>query len=183
MMKRLLAAALLTMSTLFSCGSFATTSEVTSSGFLASFHQDVDSPPQQAWEGITQIDQWWGSSHTYSGNAANLTLEAVAGGCWCEKWGANSVQHGRVLVAMPPAMLRLEGALGPLQALAVNAVLTFRIAKREGGSSIDVTYRVHGAPDAGLDKMAAGVDKVLEEQLARLFGLLSKTGATSNRGK
>jgi len=150
----------------------ARTSDVTPSGFNASFHQDVEATPQQAWDRIAQVSQWWGSSHTYSGNASNLSLEATAGGCWCEKWGANSVQHMRVLAAMPPGMLRLEGGLGPLQALGATGILTFRVAKREGGSSIDVTYRVRATPDAGLDKAAAAVDRVLEEQLNRLFVLL-----------
>jgi uncharacterized protein YndB with AHSA1/START domain len=149
------------------------TSEVSSSAFLSAFHVEVPASPADAWSGMTRIPQWWSPEHTYSGDAANLTLEATAGGCWCERWKGNSVEHARVIVAMPGALLRLQAALGPLQAMAVSGVLTFRLSATASGTAIDVAYRVRGTPDAGLDKIADAVDRVLGEQVARLAASLS----------
>lgn len=153
---------------------FAKTTEVSPAGFLSSFHEEVDAAPAAAWIVLTQVAHWWGAQHTYSGDAANLTLEATAGGCWCERWKGNSVEHMRVLVAMPPSTLRLEGGLGPLQAMAVNAVLTFRLTPHGAGTALDVTYRVRAASDAALDRIADPVDHVLEEQVKRLAASLRK---------
>jgi len=152
----------------------AATSDVSASSFESAFHEDVDVAPEQAWQALVNIAGWWSASHTYSGDAANLALEPAAGGCWCERWAGNSVQHARVLVAMPERMLRLDGALGPLQAMGATGILTFRLAPRAKGTSLDVTYRVRASPDAALDKVAAGVDKVLEEQVKRLAASMAK---------
>jgi len=51
-------------------------------------------------------------------------------------------------------------------------VLDFSVAPREGGSTLVVTYRVRGTPDAALDKIAPAVDKVLGEQVQRLAALV-----------
>jgi uncharacterized protein YndB with AHSA1/START domain len=150
----------------------AATSEVSPSAFLSSFRAEVAAPPGAAWAATTRISQWWSSEHTYSGDASNLTLDATAGGCWCERWKGNSIEHARVIVAMPGKLLRLQAALGPLQAMAVNGVLTFRLSPTASGTAIDGTYRVRGAPDAGLDKIADAVDRVLGEQVARLAASL-----------
>ncbi len=102
-----------------------------------------------------QLPRWWSGAHTYSGDAANLSLDAQAGGCWCERWGdGNSVQHGQVVLVQPGRTLRVVANLGPLQELPVNGVLTFTIAMQETKTILRLTYRVSGAPDAGLDKLA-----------------------------
>lgn len=154
----------------------AATSEVTPSGFLVSLREEVPASPQQAWDALVQVSRWWSGKHSYSGDAANLSLEPRAGGCWCERWGDSSVQHGRVLYALPGKGLRLEGAFGPLQSMAVNAVLTFRLEPADGKTAIVVTYRVRGSPDAGLDKLAGPVDAVMGEQVKRLADLLRPAG-------
>src|SRR3546814_9802807 len=33
---------------------------------------------------LSQPGRWWNGAHSYSGSAANLRLEPVAGGCFCE---------------------------------------------------------------------------------------------------
>ena len=156
---------------------WAGTSQVTSESFLSTFHQDVDATPDQAWQALIDIAGWWSSSHTYSGDAANLSLEPAAGGCWCERWSDNSVQHARVLAAMPGKLLRLNGALGPLQAMGATGILSFRLSPRPGGSTLDVAYVVRATPDAALDKVALAVDQVLDEQVKRLVASMSKRAA------
>lgn len=146
----------------------AKTSEVSASSFLATFHEEVDAPAAEVWARLADVGRWWSAAHTYSGDAANLSLEPRAGGCWCERWKESSVEHGRVIQALPPKSLRIEGGLGPLQAMAVNAVLTFHLTAQGERSVIDVTYRVRADAAARLDQIAEAVDGVLGEQVRRL---------------
>ena len=159
----------------------AATSEVSPSGFLVSLREEVPATPQQSWDALVDVGRWWSGQHSYSGDAHNLSLDPRAGGCWCERWLGNSVEHGRVLHALPGKSLRLEGAFGPLQALAVNAVLTFKLEPEGDKTAIVVTYRVRGSPDAGLDKLAAAVDSVMGEQVKRLGDLLRAATPPASR--
>ena len=146
----------------------AATSEVSPTGFIVSLRYDVNATPHRVWESLGEIGKWWNSSHTWSGNAANLSLPMQASGCYCERWGANSVEHGRVVFAAEDSVLRLQAALGPLQALAVNAVLTFAITQEDGKTVLQVTYRVSGNASAALQDLAGPVDGVIAEQARRL---------------
>jgi pimeloyl-ACP methyl ester carboxylesterase len=147
----------------------AAVSGVSPSGFLVTHKADTNVPPTALFAAIVQPARWWSPDHTYSKDAANLKLPPLAGACFCESWGdRNAVEHARVIGVMPGKWLRLQGALGPLQEMAVTGVLDFRIAPRGSGSTLTVTYRVRGSPDAALDKIAPGVDKVLGEQVQRL---------------
>jgi len=148
----------------------AATSDVSPTGFLVTVRHDVKATPHRLYEALGEIDKWWNGNHSWSGKAANLSLSRQAGGCFCERWGQNSVEHARVVHAYEERMLRLEGSLGPLQALAATSILTFAIAPREGGSTLVVTYRVSGSESAGLQQLAGPVDGVIAEQVRRLVG-------------
>ena len=150
----------------------AAVSGVSPSGFLVTHRVQTQAPPAALFEAIGQPARWWSAEHTYSGRAENLRMRLVAGGCFCEAWDRNAIEHARVIATMPPRWVRLEGALGPLQEMAVNAVLDFRMEPRAGGSTLTVTYRVRGSADAALDKIAPGVDKVLGEQVRSLAALV-----------
>ena len=68
-------------------------------------------------------------THTVSKDAANLSLELRAGGCFCERLkDGGSVQHLQVAYTAPWAGLRLRGALGPLQMEGVDGALAWRIS-------------------------------------------------------
>ena len=147
----------------------AETSDVSPSGFTITHALAVESDPQKVWQAFTQLPLWWNSAHTWSGQASNLSLDATAGGCFCERWGNGaSAVHGRVLLAIPGSVLRLQAWLGPLQERPVAGVLSFGTAHRDGATSLRVTYRVAGTPDAGLDKLVPAVDGVIGEQVKRL---------------
>lgn len=146
----------------------AATSEVSPAGFIVSLRYEVNATPHRLWESLGEPAKWWNPSHTWSGNAANLSLSRQASGCFCERWGANSVEHGRVVYAAEDSVLRLLGALGPLQALAVDAVLTFAIAQKDGKTVLQVSYRVSGNASAALQDLAGPVDGVIAEQARRL---------------
>ncbi|MGZ5079489.1 MAG: alpha/beta fold hydrolase [Usitatibacter sp.] len=146
----------------------AATSNVSKSGFLVTHRGEVKANPPALYAAIAQVGKWWSPAHTYSGDAAKLAMDPRAGGCFCETWGANSVQHARVIQAQPGKMLRLEGSLGPLQEMAVHGVMTFTIDQEGGKTALTLAYRVRGAPDAALDKLAPAVDKMIGEQFLRL---------------
>lgn len=136
--------------------------------FTSSHREEIRASADEAWAVITQLSRWWSDEHTYSGRASNLSLDLKPGGCWCEVWQAGAIEHARVLLLMPGRTLRLQGQLGPLQALPVQGVLTLSLPVREGKTTLSMTYRVGGPPDVGLEDLAAAVDRVMGEQFKRL---------------
>jgi len=151
----------------------AAATDVTPQSFVVTHRAETSASPAAVFAAFGQVSRWWGSQHTYSGKAENLSLEMRAGGCWCEQWDGGSVQHMRVLFVGRDRMVRLEGGLGPLQDRAVTAVMTLAIAPGEGKTVVTLTYKVR-APDANLDKVAAPVDAVLGEGFNRLMELSGK---------
>ena len=149
---------------------------VSATGFTSQYRDEVKASNDEVWKALVQLPRWWSGAHTYSGQASNLSLDAQGGGCWCERWGdGQSVQHGTVVLALPGRVLRVLGNLGPLQDLPVNGVLTFAITTQDGKTTLRLTYRVAGPADAGLDKLAPAVDRVMGEQFKRLKAL-AETG-------
>ena len=153
----------------------ATPSEVSPTGFTVTVRHETTAAPRELFRALGRIDQWWNGSHSYSGKASNLSLPLQAGGCFCERWEQNSVEHARVVNAVENRLLRLSGALGPLQSLAVEGVLSFAIGEKDGRTTLEVTYRVAGPATAGLDRLAAPVDSVIAEQARRLVSF-AETG-------
>jgi len=124
--------------------------------------------PDDVYRLLVKPSRWWDGAHTYSGAASNLRLDARAGGCFCEKNGRGSIEHGRVIYADPGKLLRLDAALGPLQDMAVTGVLTFKLEPDGGGTRITMTYRVAGALAMKGAQLAPAIDKVMTGQLNRL---------------
>jgi hypothetical protein len=139
-----------------------------------SFQLRVKTNAASSYAAVTHPEKWWNGEHSYSGDVSNMTLEAVAGGCWCEKLPAGgSAQHMRVLTAIPGVLLRLSGGLGPLQAQPMTGVMTWSFKDDPaGGSVIDFKYRLAGPSDLPGDWPQA-VNGVLSEQLQRLQHLLN----------
>jgi hypothetical protein len=163
--------AALALASVFAAGvASASTSDVSPTGFLVSLRAETSATPQQLYAALPQVGRWWSDRHTWSGSAANLSLEAAVGGCFCERWGRNSVEHGRVIQALEDRSLRLAAALGPLQDRAVSGVLTFSFERAPGAtaSTAQLAYRVSGAAPAALDALAVPVDGVLADMLKRL---------------
>lgn len=156
--------------------SFAELERSAADGFIVSHVFELKVARQAAYQALGHPELWWPSDHTLSGKAGNLSLDLRAGGCFCEEWDGGSVQHGTVLATMPGNMLRLSAALGPLQALAVTAVLTVQLeALDEGRTRATVTYRVSGDSSHSLSTIAPAVDRVIGEQFGR-FARYASTG-------
>lgn len=166
---------------LFAAPARAEVASASAGGFLIQAEAEVAATSEQTWRALGQLGRWWNGEHTYSGDAGRMQVELRAGGCWCERWGGQSVEHGRVLLVMEHEgvrTLRFDAPLGPLQELAVNGVLTFTVAPHANGAKITMTYRVSGDPSLDLDQMAPLVDMVLMEQ----FGRLSRYSASGSPG-
>ncbi len=138
-------------------------------GFQVRETAHVAASPDKVYNGLTTPSHWWDAEHSYSQDASNFTLDARAGGCWCEKLpDGGSVKHLEVVFAMPGKVLRLRGNLGPLQPLGAEGAMSWTITPKDGGSDIEMTYAIGGYDPAGWDKHATPVDQVLGEQVARL---------------
>jgi len=164
-MKHLSLAAALMLAT----GAATASAEVVSAtpaSFEVSSTVTVAAPLDTVWQTLTQPRTWWDKEHTYSGDSANLYLDRQATGCFCEKLvDKGSIEHARIVTIQPPRMLRLDGALGPLQAEAVTGTLTFTLEPEGEGTKVTVRYVVGGYMRAGGETLAPAVDQVLAHQL------------------
>lgn len=145
----------------------AETSAVSPTGFSIRVVRDIAAPPARVYSLLGEPARWWSPAHTWSGDAGNLKMEPRAGGCFCERWKGNEVEHGRVINATQDALLRLQAPLGPLQALPVNAVLSFELAGTGGRTKLTVNFLVAGG-GMDLSQLASPVDGVITEQIDRL---------------
>ena len=141
----------------------------TPNGFEVASIVTIAAPADRVYSAFGEIGHWWSSSHTFSRDAANLSLELRAGGCFCERLkDGGSVQHLLVVYAAPGEGLRLRGALGPLQAEGVDGTLSWTLKPVENGTNVTLSYVVGGYIRSGMEQWAPRVDRVLDEQLQRL---------------
>jgi len=141
----------------------------TPNGFEVASIVTIAAPADRVYSAFGEIGHRWSSSHTFSRDAANLSLELRAGGCFCERLkDGGSVQHLQVVYAAPGQGLRLRGALGPLQMEGVDGTLAWTLKPAEGGTSVTQSYVVGGYIRSGMEQWVPRVDRVLDEQLQRL---------------
>lgn len=150
-------------------------------GFVIALERAAPGAPADAWRQLIVPSAWWSSDHTWSGNAANLSIEARAGGCFCERLpasgGDGSVEHMRVVNATPGSLLRMVGGLGPLQSEPVVGVLSISLRPDGSGTRISWEYAVSGAMRMKPAELAPLVERVLGEQLDALALRLGRPGA------
>ncbi|WP_374472061.1 SRPBCC family protein [Phenylobacterium sp.] len=130
--------------------------------------------PERAFAALGEVARWWNPSHTYSGDAARLSLPLQPGACFCETLPGGGVAHARVVMAWPAqGLLRLEGALGPLQQEGVSGALTFEVKAKGDGVEVVQTYAVGGARTGLAETLAGPVDQVMREQMTRFARYLA----------
>jgi uncharacterized protein YndB with AHSA1/START domain len=150
------------------------------SGFLLRHAAKFAAPPARVWSALVEPARWWDPEHTWSGDAANLSLDPAPGGCFCEKLpDGGGVRHLTVVYAAPGSLLRLTGALGPLQQHGVAGSLTFQLEPAADGTTVTLTYSVGGYWPGGLATMAAPADGMLGAQFGRLKALVETGSATT----
>jgi uncharacterized protein YndB with AHSA1/START domain len=145
-----------------------------SSGFTLENVRDVPVEAAAAWQALVgDVDRWWPKDHSWWGAASTLSIEARAGGCFCEKAGEQQALHMLVTFVDPGRTLRMTGGLGPLQGMGLHGALEFRLAPIEtGGTRITLFYRAGGYTPDDLGKFAPMVDKVQALQLGGLADFL-----------
>jgi hypothetical protein len=126
-------------------------------------------PPAAAFKAFGELPAWWDGQHSYSGDSANLRLELVPGGCFCERIPktGGGVEHMRVAYVDPGKRVLLTGSLGPLLFEATTGVMDVQIKTIAGGSQLVLDYKVAGFANGGADKLAPAVDEVLADQMKR----------------
>lgn len=128
----------------------------------------IAAPPETVYAALGQIGKWWDSAHTYTGDAANMTIALEPGACFCERFPkGGGVKHGEVVLAWPNQLFRINGDFGPLQDEGAVGALTFTLKPVEGGAEVVQTYNAGGLRP----EMVAGAalfDQVLGGQLKRL---------------
>ncbi len=146
-------------------------------GFTVRTVVTIDASPDRAFLALVDdVGEWWEASHTWSGSARNLSLTAKPGGCFCETLAnSGAVVHAVVNHVRPGELLRMTGALGPLQEHAVTGTLTWQFAKAAQGTRATVTYSVAGYFPGGIEKIAGPVEQVIGAQLARLKAFIEGT--------
>jgi uncharacterized protein YndB with AHSA1/START domain len=143
-------------------------------GFALSETATVAASPADVYRTLVDIASWWDGAHSYSGDAANITIDARPGGCWCEKVSDGAIEHMRIVYAQPGAVLRAQGGLGPLQGEGVAGSLTYSIKPAAGGGSeLTQTYVVGGYIRQGAEKLAPAVDGVMGQGFGRLVAKLT----------
>ena len=124
-------------------------------GFVVKLTTETTAPPTAAWRMWVTPATGWSSDRTWSHNAANLYFDAQVSGCFCEKLPKplealggqriGSVEHMHVINVDPQrGILRMSGALGPLQGEALNGTLTITLVRTESGTRINLKYFVGG---------------------------------------
>ena len=158
----------------------ADVSAVSDAGFVSEHTLILAAPPAEAYQALTaQISRWWDARHSYSGKAENFSLDASAGGCFCETLpNGGSVMHMMVVYADPGVLLRMVGGLGPLQGMGVSGSMDFALepnpASADGSSTLlQYRYVVHGYVPGGMEAFAGAVDQVQLGQLLRLQAYLA----------
>ena len=129
---------------------------------------EVAAPADRVYAALGQPGRWWSKDHTWSGDAANLTLQLQPGGCFCERLPGGGVEHLRVVMVRPGRLLRLSGALGPLQGEGVSGAMSYELTPRGAATEVVQTYTVRGFSEAEAKQWSAPVDGVLRNQLQRL---------------
>lgn len=149
-------------------------------GFTVRTVVTIAASPERAFRALVDdVGRWWDSSHTWSGDAANLRLAATPGGCFCETLkNGGGVAHAVVNYVAPGEMIRMTGALGPLQETATTGTLTWQFAASGQDTVATLTYSVGGYFPGGLEKIATPVDQVMSDQLRRLKTYL-ESGASA----
>jgi uncharacterized protein YndB with AHSA1/START domain len=139
-------------------------------GFLLKNEVTITAVPDSVFDAVVNyIDSWWDPAHTYSGDSGNLTLEVEVGGCFCEELPyGGGVRHMEVVYISPGKLLRMRGALGPLQASGLAGSMTWSFREEEDSTKLLLSYNVGGYFEGDIEQLAPVVDSVLRGQLLRL---------------
>jgi len=155
----------------------ADVADTSPTGFQLKITAHIAAAHDKVYATIIQPAKWWSPAHTWSKSAANLSIDAKAGGCFCEKMpDGGSVEHLTVATAFPGKLLRLRGALGPFQGSGVDGAMTWSLEAAGNETNLTVTYDLGGHMTGGFGDWPKAADGMVSEQVARLKKFL-ETGS------
>ncbi|WP_242107929.1 SRPBCC family protein [Luteimonas aquatica] len=174
----------------FCASSAAAVLDATASGFTIENSRDVPVDAEAAWKALVgDVDRWWPKDHTWWGAQSTLSIDARAGGCFCERvreagaGPAREALHMTVTFVEAGKLMRMVGGLGPLQGMGLHGAMEWRIAAAgEGRSKITLWYRAGGYAPDDLGKLAPVVDQVQGVQLGALADYLAAGGERRKDG-
>lgn len=135
-------------------------------GFIVENQIQIAKKPDVVWHAlVNQVDSWWPKDHSWWGQVGTFSIEAKAGGCFCEVSGDNSAEHMRISFVEPNKLLRMTGGLGPLQGMGMFGALDWQLKATDKGTQVTLIYRVSGIDPNGFEKLAPIVAKVQGIQL------------------
>ncbi len=130
----------------------------TADSFTLRYAVGAEIAPDDIPGALADLPKWWDSAHTYSGSAANLSLDLTPGGCWCERLAdGTDFDHGRTVSAAPDRFV-FDAPFGPLRGKTTKAELTVTWPAANRGLTPTWTMVVEGP---GIGAMADGVDAVM----------------------
>jgi uncharacterized protein YndB with AHSA1/START domain len=152
-------------------------------GFSLQEKEQIAATPDKVYAALIDVSKWWDSAHSFSGDAKNMTLDARAGGCWCESLpkSGGSVLHMTVVYADPGKVLRLRGALGPFQSTGMDGAMNFVLTPNKQGTEIQLVYNLGGYIWGDFQAIPKSADGVLGLQLFRLKQFIETGSAATPR--
>ena len=175
--------------TLISVPAHAEVKSQSEAGFVVGHTAEVLAKPEDVWKRLLVPKDWWNPSHSWSGKTDGFYIDAQAGGCFCELLQdkatdgsvkpRGSVEHMRVLFTDPGKVLRMSGALGPLQSEAMQGTLTVAMEplKDGAGTRISLSYVAGGYMRYKVADIAPAVDAMLGDQFQRMIKPMGKVVA------
>lgn len=161
-------AILILLATGFATPASAEVLNSTDHGFEIQHSANLVVPQAAAFTAFGEVGQWWNKEHTYSGDAARMTLQVRPGGCFCEMLeGGGGIEHMRLTYVQPGERMVLTGSLGPLLYEATTGVMDIKVERIAGGSRVTMNYRAAGFAKGGAAAIAPLVDQVLGDQMKR----------------
>ena len=142
----------------------------------------ISAPPDKVYAALIKPALWWSPAHTFSGDPTHLTLDARAGGCFCEALpDGGSVAHLTVAMAAPSERLLMRGAMGPFMGRGVDGALQIALTPAGGGTDLTLTNNLGGYLPEGFEAWAGKADAMLAEQMSRLKRYVETGAATLNQ--
>jgi len=151
-------------------GAFGEVIDSGPNGFSLVNELTIDASRAEVWQAaVDHVGQWWSDDHTISGDADNMSIDAVPQGCFCEAIGDHAgVVHLTITFVNPRIILRLTGGLGPLGLMGINGNMTWEFFDAGEATLVRFSYVVGGYRPEGLDSIAEPVDSVIGEALMLL---------------
>ena len=144
-------------------------------GFSITNSSTSSAPVEAVYSHFVQhVDMWWPKDHTWW--KGTLSIDELAGGCFCETHDAKSAAHMQIAYIEPNKKVVMTGGLGPLQEMGIYGALTWLFTETDSGTKVTLTYHASGAiqfngvlsSSEDATNLVKVVDKVQAQQLKGL---------------